>query len=432
MFLIKIKCFSKYQFSTNNEKYIKRIYHMKTFTFIVLLIAIFIITASTTKAQWVETSTVTYLGSEVRILCFTVRGTNLFVGTTSGVMRSTDNGTNWTDGVGDYISIFYIYALAVKETLIFAGTSSGGIYRSTDDGINWVRGNELYDEVISAICVNNTNLFAATYHDGVYRSTNDGHNWTYSGLYNFYVKAFCVSGTNLFAATRDNGVFLSTDNGTSWTATSLSAQVMSFVVLGTNIFAGTSGYGVILSTDNGTSWTEVNSGLTNTNVTSLVVSGTSLFAAISGSVFLSTNNGTSWTEVNSGLTNAYVTSLVVSGANLFAAASGGTVWRRPLSEIITSVEWKGSNLPSQFTLRQNYPNPFNPTTKINYEIPKTSFVSLIVYNVLGKEVAELVNEEKAAGSYEVDFNAANLSSGVYFYKIQTGDFVETKKMVVMK
>ena len=89
-------------------------------------------------------------------------------------------------------------------------------------------------------------------------------------------------------------------------------------------------------------------------------------------------------------------------------------------------------IPSNFSLFQNYPNPFNPTTKIRYQVPTTGLVSLRIYNVLGEVVATLVNEEKPVGYFEVELNAANLSSGVYFYRLQAGSFVETKKMVLMK
>jgi len=88
--------------------------------------------------------------------------------------------------------------------------------------------------------------------------------------------------------------------------------------------------------------------------------------------------------------------------------------------------------PSEFVLSQNYPNPFNPTTTINYKIPAHDLVKLKVFDVLGNQVATLVNEEKSAGSYKVEFDASILSSGIYFYNIQAGDFVETKKMVLMK
>jgi hypothetical protein len=96
------------------------------------------------------------------------------------------------------------------------------------------------------------------------------------------------------------------------------------------------------------------------------------------------------------------------------------------------VEVELDNIPALFSLDQNYPNPFNPTTKISYQLPQNGFVSLKVYNAIGKEVASLVNEEKSAGRYEVNFNAEGLSSGLYFYSIQAGSFQETKKMILLK
>ncbi len=88
--------------------------------------------------------------------------------------------------------------------------------------------------------------------------------------------------------------------------------------------------------------------------------------------------------------------------------------------------------PVDYTLQQNYPNPFNPTTKIKYQLPELSFVTIKVYDVLGNEMAVLVNEKRPAGNFEVEFNATTLPSGIYFYRLQAGAFIETKKMVFMK
>ncbi len=100
--------------------------------------------------------------------------------------------------------------------------------------------------------------------------------------------------------------------------------------------------------------------------------------------------------------------------------------------IATNIVLNNNMIPVSFALSQNYPNPFNPTTKIKYEIPKTSLVTLKVYDVLGREVKTLVDESKAAGSYEVTFKAIDLPSGIYFYRIQAGDYVKVKKMVLLK
>ena len=98
--------------------------------------------------------------------------------------------------------------------------------------------------------------------------------------------------------------------------------------------------------------------------------------------------------------------------------------------IVTNV--KMENIPTNFYLAQNYPNPFNPTTIIKYDLPQKSFVELKIYDILGRQVHTLVNEEKLAGTYQVDFNSNNLASGVYFYRIKTGDFTKVKKMILLR
>jgi len=109
---------------------------------------------------------------------------------------------------------------------------------------------------------------------------------------------------------------------------------------------------------------------------------------------------------------------------------------------VTDVIDEGNINPKDFSLSQNYPNPFNPNTKIKYQIPELSFINIKVYDVLGNEVATLVNAEKPEGSYEVKFSATggsatggdvyNLTSGIYFYRLQAGSFIETKKMILLK
>ena len=104
---------------------------------------------------------------------------------------------------------------------------------------------------------------------------------------------------------------------------------------------------------------------------------------------------------------------------------------------VVSVDDETPNLPTSFKLEQNYPNPFNPSTMIRYEIPGQArndnmLVVLKVYDVLGNEIATLVNEEKPAGTHEVKFSATALPSGIYFYRIQAGSFIQTKKMILLR
>lgn len=115
---------------------------------------------------------------------------------------------------------------------------------------------------------------------------------------------------------------------------------------------------------------------------------------------------------------------------------GSAQSKRP-NIILVFLNWIGvkpikSDIPKRFKLSQNYPNPFNPITRIDFDLPKSGFVSLMVYDILGREVRTIVNEEKTAGTYSVDFNASDLSSGLYYYKIECGAFTDIKKMILIK
>jgi hypothetical protein len=122
--------------------------------------------------------------------------------------------------------------------------------------------------------------------------------------------------------------------------------------------------------------------------------------------------------------------IAFSGTTAFAGIAGG-VWKRSLSEIPTATRQLVMPRPERYMLEQNYPNPFNPSTIIRYGLPQRSQVSLSVFNTLGQKVAELINADIDAGYHEIHFNASNLASGVYFYRIQAGSFVETKRVLLL-
>ncbi|MBK6876823.1 MAG: T9SS type A sorting domain-containing protein [Ignavibacteria bacterium] len=171
--------------------------------------------------------------------------------------------------------------------------------------------------------------------------------------------------------------------------------MLSLAISGNNIFAGTNGYGIYLSTNNGRSWNEWNSGFPSNG------SGTIVYAL-----------------------------LTAESGYLLAGTFGNSVWRRPLLQ--TGITVISHEVPESFALSQNYPNPFNPKTIINYQLRSTNLVKLTVYDVLGHEVATLVNEKQSAGTYQVEFDGSGLSSGVYFYKIVTQGFTDVKRMMLLK
>ena len=152
-----------------------------------------------------------------------------------------------------------------------------------------------------------------------------------------------------------------------------------------------------------------------------------------------------WAKSAGGLSPDYAHSINVDGSgNIFVAGefknstitfgsftlTNAGMFLAKLSSI-TGVE-ENNIIPNEFYLSQNYPNPFNPTTKINFSVPKSGFVTIKVFDVLGREVATLVNENKPVGNYSIHFNANKLTSGIYFYGMESGSFLQTKKLVLMK
>jgi ligand-binding sensor domain-containing protein len=406
-----------------------------------------------------------------------VSGTNLYAGTNGGVFFSTNNGTSWTGMNMGFPANLSAFSLAVSPdnektgvTNLFAATWGDGVYLSTDNGNSWIAvNNGLLNTFVSSLAVFTnsvgvTNLFAGT-SGGVYLSTNNGTSW--SGINNglstdigMYCIAISPAGTlfaerDLYEKSNYGVIFRSINDGSSWIAIDTlytGGALEKFYFSTADVRTGKTNLlvvtfnGVFLSTDNGTNWTEVNSDWPNNyNVSSLVTSGENIFVGTeflaysdgvyylsSGGVYLSTNNGTSWGNVSTGLPNPSIGSLLgTDGTNLFADANG-IVWMRPLSEMITAVKYDQSNLPISYSMQQNYPNPFNPSTMINYSVPKSGLVTIKVYDILGREIATLVNGEKPTGNYNVEFNASRLSSGIYFYRMQAGNFVETKKLLLLK
>jgi hypothetical protein len=132
-----------------------------------------------------------------------------------------------------------------------------------------------------------------------------------------------------------------------------------------------------------------------------------------------------------GISGGIITSGLIYGTNIFVGTETGGVFKAPISALATSVNEK-NELPRDFNLSQNYPNPFNPSTTISFSLPSTSYVSLKVFDALGREVSTLVSQELTAGNHSQQWNPGSLPSGMYFYRLQAGNYSETRKLVLLK
>ena len=411
---------------------------MKQFCYSSIALLYIILLSGNIFAQWEDT------GSPFGGYVYTIATDepNIFIGTDlGGVYRSTDDGANWTQ-INSGLTNTSVKALAFAGSSLFAGTSTGGIFRSTDNGSNWVEvNNGLSVLFINTLAVSGSNIFAgarlSVTGGGVFLSTNNGDNWTYVGLTDYEVYSLAISGNNIFAGT-DNGVYLSSDNGSNWTEVNsglTESDVYSLKFSNSNLYAGTPN-GLFYSSDNGSNWTNMNSStLDNISIRSIAIHQVNIIVGSDGwGVYVSTNNGSTWEENDAGLPNSFATiyALTTSSTKIYAGTQNGGAWERPLTDYVTDVEKTSDILPQKFNLAQNYPNPFNPSTKIGYSIPEASFVQLKIYDILGNEVASLVNQEQTAGVYRADFKANDLASGFYIAQLIAGNYVQTIKMSLMK
>src|SRR5690606_19156836 len=202
-------------------------------------------------------------------------------------------------------------------------------------------------------------------------------------------------------------------------------------------FAGNTGYivgsnGVLIkSTNAGISWSPKTSDIgVQLNGVAAINSSHAVAVGNAGTIILSSNGGDSWHFQTNPAFNITLYGVDFNGQGIGTAIGGSGMILRTSNAV--GVEPISSNVPDRFTLGQNYPNPFNPSTKIQFNIPKASFVSMKIYDMLGREVENLVNEQLSPGSYEVEWNAKSLQSGVYFYKLSADGFTEVRKMTLVK
>jgi len=408
---------------------------MKSMKKIILIFNLFIFSFSNNiNAQWVNVSN--GLGSE-NVLSLASNGNNIIAGTNfSGVYVSTNNGESW---IQTSLDSGLVQAVAIDGNTYFAGTRItpgppyGSLYISTNNGLSWTQ-NALNNYTINAIWANGNIIYVGTSANtptGFFKSINYGVSW--ANHINFPVYSLAVNGNTVYAGT--GPLYISTNNGASWTTTNLNNHVIHGLGLnGNTVFAGTAGAGTYRSTNNGANFT-----LTTLNVNvwaNFAVSGDNIFAASKAldpynGVYVSNNNGLNWTKRNEGLdVDLLISSISISGNYIFIGSRRG-VHRRPLGELI-GIKTISSEIPSSFSLSQNYPNPFNPATKIIFDLKNSGLVKFVVFDMFGKEVKTLVNEKLSAGSYLTEFDGSGLTSGVYFYKIEIGDYSEVKKMILLK
>ena len=380
------------------------------------------------------------------------------------------SGTNWDEvygGDGGYSAQDQTNSLVSFEEYVYLDIS-----KSTDGGQNWTESisgltdannstNSLFISPFVMNPLNSSVLLAGS--NKVWATINSAGSWTQvsSALTSGKVSALTITNSASpylgFAGTTDGHVFKCTSlnpaNGiNTWTDISPSGNNASYVRRITvdpsnqqNIYVCYSGYNnnglfptkhIWYSGNQGSTWADISGDLPDVPVHSLLVDNnvsTTLYIGTEIGVYQSTNRGTNWVSASSGMPPYVpVDELVYQKGTsyLFAFTHGRGVFVTSSATAVRSDEV--SNIPSNFELSQNYPNPFNPSTSIKYSIPVDANVKVSIYNIKGELVTTLVNQFQKAGYYTATFNGTDLSSGVYLYKVEAGNFNQVKKMVLLK
>ncbi len=358
-------------------------------------------------------------------------GSTLYAGTYGGkVYKSTNAGQTWML-ISNGLNVNLIWAFTQHNNKIYAATENG-VYMY--NGSYWTSVG-LNGKDVHTLNSKNGILYAGTWGYGVYTSSDNGATWNEfnNGLSAFLtVQALTSYNTTIFAGTIGGGLYKSV-NGSDWTKALCGSQLIwSLASKSGYIFAGTYGDGIYRSTDGGLNFTKLASSPV-AFVYSIAIDGTGkvYVSSVANGVFVSSDNGDTWTAV--GLSGSNVSSLVVSpnSGDVYAGTKDGVMYKISGNQNTTDVD-DINGLPTEFSLSQNYPNPFNPSTTIEFAVKEAGNYSLKVYDMLGQEVATLINNNFNAGTYKVNFDASKLSSGIYIYRLIGNNVNLTKKMILTK
>lgn len=366
----------------------------------------------------------------------------------NGLVRTTTNGgTNWAlTSVGISSNLHKVtfmndlMGVIIGELGIILYTSNGGVsWNSTgsvSNNLNDVRYVEVGGETSNTAYITGTNGL-------ILKSTNGGLNWNSlnSGTTQM-LNDVSFSDFNTGYVCGSNGIVLKTTNGgVNWTPkntgyTDINNYGTRFlnkdtgVVVGGN--AGFTNGQIFKTTNGGTTWVVKLSNFPGSiNMPYYHDANTITVVGNYGVILRSYDGGNSWT-IQGNQSNEYLHDVDFSNPSIGIAVGKNGAIVKTTSGGLVNVSIQSSLTPESFSLKQNYPNPFNPSTKISFDIKNSTFATLKVYDMTGKEVNSLVNGNIAAGTYEVTFNASELNSGVYFYTLKTNEFTETKKMMLVK
>ena len=415
-------------------------------------LTVFLLLAITTgiysQMTWVEqTSGVTTALTSVSA----IDPNNVWVcGNAGVVLRTTNGGSNWinasTSTIPGTLDLHSIYAIDANTVLVAGSGAASFLFRTSNAGANWT---QVFTETGGFInSVQMGNAFAGFMVGdpvggrwSLWGTTTGGLTWDSSS---FYLPAAGTEAgwNNSFFFDVNAGVWFGTNNTriyksltlVNWTTQVTTGQLNSYAVWFNNPLHGfTGGTALLMTTNAGSNWVAPVSPLPGTaNLAGITGFGT-VWVVIrqATAVYLSNNNGATWLTSYTAPAGNYrhVAKNRTENTVFYGVRSNGGISKGTYFVGLANIS---NEVPGAFELKQNYPNPFNPATNIEFSVTRNSFVTLSVFDHLGREIEKPVSGNLDAGTYSVNFDASNLASGTYYYRINAGDYSETKKMILVK
>jgi len=361
----------------------------------------------------------------------------------SGVFfKTTNSGSHWIENQTGFIrNLNSLYFTDVNTG--YAAGDSGIVIRTTNGGTNWISQLSGTDKNLLSIVFVNSNTGYTTGGEAnngqgvILKTTNAGQNWVtqLSGSSMNFTSLFFHNPDTGFAVTNSN-LYKTSNGGINWSVISGPEGYDIYFANSLTGYTTGSNLNVYKSTDGGNNWFVVRAG-NNDGYRSIQFFGNfGIACGNNGNIMKTTDGGVNWV-VFAKITENSLRSLYFTNENTgYFAGYHGTILKTTNGGL-SFLHSNNETIPQRYLIHQNYPNPFNPETKIKFEIPPNSIgkilnVKLIVYDIQGKEITRLVEEELSAGVYEVLFDGSKFSSGIYFYRLETEDFSETRKMILAK
>lgn len=423
---------------------------MKTISKLIIFMFTLSLFHNITSSQWVQvTSGTSNFLTSIQSITLTI---NYAAGFSGAVLKSTNSGQSWQSLTSPSSSNINKIFFVPTGSATTGWVATSGVYKSTNGGVNWVQ--QIATGSYTDLAFIDVNTGFAVRTTIVSKTTNGGTNFATSNYTSNSLvsanKIFHVTGQTLIILGVDNAndttfVFKSTNLGDTWSQIFRTPGVffdINFINTNTGIMCGDNG-AVKRTTNGGSVWNNIT---TPSSVDLVDVhyasTNTVYMVGSAGTILKSTNSGTNWfTQISPVTSNLRAIQVYPQDDIGILVGAGGTILRTTNGgNVPTGIQVSGNEIPDEFSLSQNYPNPFNPNTKISFSIPlsrgvsegRSVFTSLKVFDIIGNEVALLVNENLTAGNYSVDFDASSLPTGTYFYRLQAGEFTETKKLVLIK